>query len=80
MQRRVFLKGSALGSMVAFFGGSNLSAAILKDKELLGFKAVSASTKDEVIVPEGYEAKVLISWEIHFLAKQKPMMKVKISI
>ncbi|HEH3644501.1 TPA: hypothetical protein SGX88_001768, partial [Campylobacter jejuni] len=51
MQRRVFLKGSALGSMVAFFGGSNLSAVVLKDKELLGFKAVSASTKDEVIVP-----------------------------
>lgn len=45
MQRRVFLKGSALGSMVAFFGGSNLSAAVLKDKELLGFKAVVQAQK-----------------------------------
>ncbi|MGI7210811.1 PhoX family protein [Campylobacter coli] len=71
MQRRVFLKGSALGSMVAFFGGSNLSAAVLKDKELLGFKAVSASTKDEVIVPEGYEAKVLISWGDPLFSKAK---------
>jgi len=62
MERRLFLKGSALGSMVAFFAGSNLSAAVLKNDNLLGFKAVSASTEDKVIVPEGYEAKVLISW------------------
>lgn len=26
MERRLFLKGSALGSMVAFFASSNLSA------------------------------------------------------
>lgn len=51
MERRLFLKGSALGSMVAFFASSNLSAAMLKDKDLLGFKAVSASTQDKVIVP-----------------------------
>ncbi len=30
MERRLFLKGSALGSMVAFFASSNLSAAILR--------------------------------------------------
>lgn len=52
--------------MVAFFASSNLSAAMLKDKDLLGFKAVSASTQDKVIVPQGYEAKVLIFWVIHF--------------
>ncbi|EJW1365548.1 hypothetical protein N8V01_001168 [Campylobacter jejuni] len=50
MERRLFLKGSALGSMVAFFASSNLSAVVLKDKDLLGFKAVSASTQDKVIV------------------------------
>nr|WP_274542466.1 hypothetical protein [Campylobacter jejuni] len=80
MERRLFLKGSALGSMVAFFASSNLSAAMLKDKDLLGFKAVSASTQDKVIVPQGYEAKVLIFWVIHFLAKQNLMMKIKSSI
>lgn len=28
MERRLFLKGSALGSMVAFFASSNLSAVL----------------------------------------------------
>lgn len=71
MKRRVFLKGSALGSMVAFFASSNLSASILQSKNLLGFKAVSASTKDEVIVPDGYETKVLISWGDPLFSKAK---------
>lgn len=53
---------------------------MLKDKDFLGFKAVSASTQDKVIVPQGYEAKVLIFWVIHFLAKQNLMMKIKSSI
>ncbi|HEF3485179.1 TPA: PhoX family phosphatase [Campylobacter coli] len=78
MERRLFLKGSALGSMVAFFGGSNLSAAMLKDKDLLGFKAVSASTQDKVIVPQGYEAKVLISWGDPLFSKAKPYDENKI--
>ncbi|MPV82802.1 PhoX family protein [Campylobacter hepaticus] len=72
MERRLFLKGSVLSSMVAFFANSNLNAAIFKDKDLLGFKAVKASTKDEVIVPEGYEAKVLISWGDPLFSKAKP--------
>lgn len=38
---------------------------------MLGFKAVSASTKDEVIVPDGYEAKVLISWGDPLFSKAK---------
>lgn len=38
MKRRTFLKGSALGSMVAFFASSNLNASLLKDKDLLNFK------------------------------------------
>ncbi|WP_257928375.1 phosphatase, PhoX family (DUF839 domain) [Campylobacter lari] len=73
MERRTFLKKSALGSMVAFFASSNLSANMIKDnKDLLGFKAVRASTKDEVIVPEGYEAKILISWGDPLFSKAKP--------
>ncbi|EAH6694871.1 PhoX family protein [Campylobacter coli] len=78
MERRLFLKGSALGSMVAFFASSNLSAAMLKDKDLLGFKAVSASTQDKVIVPQGYEAKVLISWGDPLFSKAKPYDESKI--
>lgn len=78
MERRLFLKGSALGSMVAFFASSNLSAVMLKDKDLLGFKAVSASTQDKVIVPQGYEAKVLISWGDPLFSKAKPYDENKI--
>lgn len=78
MERRLFLKGSALGSMVAFFASSNLSAVMLKDKDLLGFKAVSASTQDKVIVPQGYEAKVLISWGDPLFSKAKSYDENKI--
>lgn len=62
MKRRTFLKGSALGSMVAFFASSNLNASLLKDKDLLNFKEVPSSTEDKVIVPDGYKAEILISW------------------
>lgn len=62
MKRRTFLKGSALGSMVAFFASSNLNASLLKDKNLLNFKEIPASTEDKVIVPYGYKADILISW------------------
>ncbi len=34
---------------------------MLKDKDFIGFKVVDASTQDKVIVPQGYEARVLIS-------------------
>ncbi|EGK8088462.1 PhoX family phosphatase [Campylobacter sp. CNRCH_2014_2849] len=62
MKRRTFLKGSALGSMVAFFASSNLNASLLKDKDLINFKEIPASTEDKVIVPDGYKADILISW------------------
>lgn len=77
MERRTFLKGSALGSMVAFFASSNLTAAVMKDKDLLGFKAVGISTKDNFIVPEGYEAKVLISWGDPLFSKALPFDESK---
>lgn len=51
---------------------------MLKDKDLLGFKAVSASTQDKVIVPQGYEAKVLISWGDPLFSKAKPYDENKI--
>lgn len=51
---------------------------MLKDKDLLGFKAVSASTQDKVIVPQGYEAKALISWGVPLFSKAKPYDENKI--
>ncbi|MCR6572715.1 PhoX family protein [Campylobacter insulaenigrae] len=72
MQRRVFLKYSAFGSMLAFFTGPNLHANLLENKSLLGFKAIDASTEDNIVVPDGYEAKLLISWGDKLFSKAKP--------
>lgn len=55
-----------------------MNATIFQDKDLLGFKAVKASTKDEVIVLEGYEAKVLISWGDPLFSRPKPYDENKI--
>ncbi|EPH6467327.1 TPA: PhoX family phosphatase [Campylobacter upsaliensis] len=65
MRRRDFLKASSLAlSYVGFFTAAPINAfgTSLKGQNLLGFKAISASTKDEVIVPSGYEVKPLISF------------------
>lgn len=60
MQRRDFLKTSSVTlSYLGFFGLTSLNA---KENNLIGFKAVPASTQDEVIVPDGYEVKPLISF------------------
>lgn len=45
---------------------------MLKDKDFLGFKVVDASTQDKVIAPQGYEARVLISWDDPLFSKAKP--------
>ncbi|MDO4673592.1 PhoX family phosphatase [Campylobacter sp.] len=76
MQRRTFLKGSA-ASMVAFLGASSLSAAVSGGKDLLGFKAVGISTEDNFVVPEGYEAKVLVSWGDPLFSKALPFDEAK---
>lgn len=63
MTRRKFLQNSTMGSMLAFFAVSNLNAAVLGSrKSLLGFEEIGASSADEVIVPKGYESKILLSW------------------
>lgn len=69
MQRRSFLKGSAAASMALFFSNP-LSAAT--NKNLLGFKEIGPSTEDKIIVPEGYEAKVLLAWGDPLFSKAKP--------
>ncbi len=68
LSRRDFMKSSGALGMGAFLAMSPLSQAIAgshkktNHSNLLAFNAISASTADSVIVPEGYSAKPLISW------------------
>lgn len=68
MQRRNFIKGACIGSMVAFFANSKLLAS---SKKLLTFEEVKANTDDKITVPKGYEAKILISWGDPLFKKAK---------
>ena len=65
--RRGFMKGSSITAMALFFDVQ----AVAKEDELLGFKAIKASREDTIIVPEGYEAKTLISWGDPLFSKAK---------
>lgn len=65
--RRGFMKGSSITAMALFFDVQ----AVAKEDELLGFKAIKASSEDTIIVPEGYEAKTLISWGDPLFSKAK---------
>lgn len=63
MERRKFLKlsgGSLALSYAGFFVPSSLFAT--QKQPLLWFRGISASIEDSVIVPQGYEARELISW------------------
>lgn len=65
-RRLVFGSAGALG-MASFLGGGVLSfgaraQTVTPGSALLGFKGIAASAADEVIVPPGYRAEVLISW------------------
>lgn len=65
-RRLVFGSAGALG-MASFLGGGVLSfgaraQSATPGSALLGFKGIAASAADEVIVPPGYRAEVLISW------------------
>jgi len=71
MSRRQFLQGSAAAGLGAFLMMSPVARAVAEasagDKaatgsKLMGFKAVPISTADTVVVPEGYDARVLMSW------------------
>ncbi len=63
--RRNFCAGTVAAGIGAFFSAAPISAAIAATSKPVsmveGFKAVAASTEDRVIVPEGYQAEVLIS-------------------
>lgn len=70
ISRRSFLQGSSVASMALFFGSSLTLNANSKD-DLLGFEAIKISTDDDIKVPKGYEAKVLISWGDPLFSKAK---------
>ncbi|MGQ0541319.1 MAG: PhoX family protein [Blastocatellia bacterium] len=66
--RRNFLKGAAAAAALTSVSGSvgSLLAAVPAKanggRPLLGFTAIPVSTADEVVVPDGYTARVLIRW------------------
>lgn len=66
VSRRRFLQLTGAASTVGFFAASPMSTAVantLDNKpELIGFDAIPISTADNVTVPNGYQADVLISW------------------
>ena len=68
--RRAALKGGVGLAALSFFGGASLAgagAALATPRKggkagLLGFQSVPISTMDDVVVPPGYTARVLIPW------------------
>lgn len=66
LSRRQFLKAATATGVGAFLMTSPLAQAIAEatapTSKMMGFEAVPASTADTVVVPKGYQAKVLIAW------------------
>ena len=61
--RRHFLKMGGLAAATAFVSSTLPACATLtRSTSPLGFKAVAASTADEVIVPEGYQVQPFVPW------------------
>lgn len=77
MQRRAFIKATC-GALTyaSFFAPSVVFAK--NETNLLGFKPIASSTKDEVIVPQGYVAKPLISWGDALFSKARAFDERKI--
>jgi secreted PhoX family phosphatase len=64
IQARVSRRGAIVGTLAAVGGISALleSVPAAAGGPLLGFTGVAPSTLDQVVVPPGYTARVLISW------------------
>lgn len=66
MRRRQVLKGSVALAITSMFASPLLSAvrprAASAQNALLGFKAVPISEADTIVVPEGYNAQVILPW------------------
>ncbi|MFN0039664.1 MAG: PhoX family protein [Burkholderiales bacterium] len=68
LSRRQFLAGSVGVGTVASLGGIGALLNAMpaqaggRGHPLIGFKGIDVSSVDDVVVPEGYTAKVLIAW------------------
>lgn len=62
LSRRSLLKTSSILSGAAFLGGFSPRILAGTPSKLLNFTAVPAAVLDEVVVPQGYRADVLVSW------------------
>lgn len=65
LSRRKFLGAASVMTAGAFMAGMPVSALASSTKansKLMGFSAVPVSTDDTIVVPEGYNAQVLIRW------------------
>ena len=68
LTRRGFISAGALCGAAMFLGGHLLSRSVLADSvqaastHLLGFSGIAAATADDISLPPGYRASVLISW------------------
>ncbi|HEX2312643.1 MAG TPA: PhoX family phosphatase [Thermomonospora sp.] len=75
MSRRAVIRGGTVVAAAGFLGATGVAGATGataapeggdqsrgRQRRLLGFKAVSPSTDDKIVVPEGYTAEVLIPW------------------
>ncbi len=68
MSRRGFLSGGLATAAALSVGGMSAllkavpASAQSRRRPLLGFQGVPVSTADEVVVPPGYTARVLIAW------------------
>lgn len=63
-KRRAFLRGSVQLAVASFFAGPGLAALAGSAKAVgrLGFGPVAVGTSDALVLPEGYEAQVLLRW------------------
>jgi uncharacterized protein len=73
VSRRSLLKGATAAGVVGFLGGNLLSDAAAaagppparsggRGRRLIGFAEVPPSDADEIVIPPGYTAQVLIPW------------------
>jgi uncharacterized protein len=63
--RRLILRGGiglAAGGIFSGLAGCAAGGAALGKEPLVGFKSVPISTKDAIVVPEGYSSQVMAPW------------------
>lgn len=76
LTRRKFLQTGSVASMAVFFGASS-TPLLAKKQDLLGFSQIPISTKDNLVVPKGYEAHVMVKWGDPLFTKALPFDETK---